>query len=187
MLVMALAILLWMLFVPFNMNIALREDGQFKIPHLPFKEGTLMLEYADMQPQKFLITDQQLTAVVQNISGKYRGKPIHVTFTAVGFFPVDTTLTIRKSLEIVFRHDDSKAFIFGHIIDAQDGKPLSGVEVQVQNIIAISDPSGYFRLDIPFAQQDKVQTLKATKSGYKMWSGTYEPSSTNGWDIVMEK
>ncbi|MBP1673653.1 MAG: hypothetical protein H6Q25_1468 [Bacteroidetes bacterium] len=180
------ALFTWMYFSPFNMKIMFHEDSSYKIPALPFEDGTLTISFEDMKTQTFRITKENLSCIIPEIEQKYRGEQAHIRFKADRFQTIDTIIKIQKNLNFSIKHDQSLSCIFGTVISAIDGKPIPDVKIQVQDIQVQTDPTGYFKIQIPFSKQNKIQTLKASKEGYQLWRGTYEPSLTNGWDIVLQ-
>lgn len=176
----------WWFLNPINMRISLNEDPQYKIPSLPFEEGKLTFSYADMKTQTFNITKEKMAFVVSEIDQKYHGSKAHIRFEANRYQTIDTTITIQKEINLTIRHDETLSRIFGTVISSKNGLPVSNVQVNVQDIKTTTDKSGNFIIEIPVSKQNRTQTLKAYKEGYQLWSGTYEPSLTNGWDIVLE-
>ena len=180
------ALFTWLYVTPFNMKILLTEDPQYKIPSLPFEKGTLKITFTDMKTQTFELTKENMSCVVNEIEHKYRGSKAHIQFEADRFLTIDTLIQIQKNLQLLISHDQSLSRIFGTVISAEDGLPLSDVIVSVQDFTTKTDHAGNFKINIPYTKQKKTQTLKVYKEGYQFWSGTYEPSLTNGWDIVLE-
>lgn len=176
----------WIYVTPFNMNIMLQEDPITKIPSLPFEKGTLKITFADLKTQTFEVTKENMTFVVNEIEHKYLGSNAHIQFEANRYQTIDTIIQIQKNLQLLIRHDQSLSRIFGTVISAEDGLPLANVQINVLDIKTITDQCGNFTISIPSSKQNKTQNLKAYKEGYQLWSGTYEPSLTNGWNIVLE-
>lgn len=174
-------------FLPFNMKVNLRENPVYRIPDLPLKNGRISIDYGSQNQQVFILTENQKDIVIPDIPIKYRNTEAHLVFEAEGFETIDTILLMNKTVDITYRHNSQFAKIFGIVVDSQDGQCLSGVTIKVQNLTVLTDEHGYFSIDIPYAQQKQVQTLSANKSGYALWMGTYEPSNSNPWNIVLEK
>ena len=173
-------------FSPFNMSVNLNEDPDYQIPELPLQTGTLSITYGNSNTMNFEVSKNQNHFVVPDIPHKFKEQKAHLHFEAAGFVPIDTFVTIGKSIDIRYRHDNRFSKIFGFVIDSRDGRCLDNVTIKVQNLTATTDKSGRFLIEIPFSQQKPEQQASAYKDGYTLWLGTYEPSETEPWQIVLE-
>lgn len=65
-----------------------------------------------------------------------------------------------------------KTLILGHIFDKEEGIPLEGVKIYLENIVYESDVEGYFEIEVPsfgFSYGEEIPTLNIhfSKNGYK--------------------
>lgn len=183
----ALLIALWLIryLSPIDMQILVLENTDYQIPNMPLETAELRVSYSSMQPQLFNLTDKNQTAFLNNIHHKYKRDKVHIIFRAEGYQTIDTTVKIDKQVDLYIRRDNSLSLVFGSIIDGKTGRPVEGVEVSIQDLKTATDASGKFGLNIPFSKQKKAQRLQAYKHGYQLWTGTYQPSQTNAWEIVI--
>lgn len=177
----------WMFFAPFNVNINLYENSTYRIPDLPLVTGSLTVNYNDSGDKVFKISENQKRVVLLDIPHQYRNEKAHIRFEAAGFITIDTFAALNKNIDLRYRHDNRLSKVFGVVIDSRDGKSLAGVTVKIQNLTATTDETGYFCIDIPYSLQKPEQQASAYKKGYVLWLGTYEPSATTPWHIVLEK
>lgn len=175
------------LFMPFNMKINLHENLAYQIPDMPLKKGKITVNYGSQNPQAFMLSENQKDIVISDIPLRYRNSEVHLVFEAEGFETIDTVLSMNRTVDINYRHNSRLAKIFGIVVDSRNGQCLSGVMIKVQDITVLTDEHGCFSIDIPYARQKQVQTLCASKNGYVLWTGTYEPSNGTPWNIVLEK
>jgi len=178
---------LWSFLRPFPMKIAFSEDAQYAIKTLPFTEGTVTLSYGTQPSQNYTVTNKDMNVVLNDIAPKYKGKEVRVQFAAIGYLPIDTVLSIQRQQKILIRRDNSLGRIFGTVLSASDGQPVVGVQIKVLDQTAATDKTGSFSIEIPYNEQNSVQTLTAYKDGYEIWRGTYEPSQEHPWEIVLRK
>ncbi|MDD2576394.1 MAG: hypothetical protein PHV76_02700 [Bacteroidales bacterium] len=176
---------LWRFFTPINMRISLLEDKNYKIPSMLFEKGVLSLSYANMQEEKYNLSSDTKSIVSNDINYKYKNEKAHIVFSAKGYQTIDTVIKINKTINLPLRRDNSLSIVFGHIIDASTNKPIEGVSLFLQDISTKSGALGKFEIDIPFNKQFPSQRLIAQKKGYQRWVGTYQPSQTNPWEIVL--
>lgn len=70
--------------------------------------------------------------------------------------------------------------ILGYVVDAHDWQALSGVQLQMSEVRAVTDKKGYFALQVPVPRQDGeaslLEDLVFERSGYKqhvLWNLIY--------------
>lgn len=178
---------LWRVSTPLQMRINVVEDKNFNIPALPFTEGTLSCEYADNAVQVVKVDAGSPTVFLNDIPYKYRKKPVHVVFDAVGYQPVDTLVKVQKSFTLGLKRNNELGVVFGRVVDFETEQPVAGAMVKLQDLTDTTDAFGQFRIEIPFSRQDKTQRVTVVKDGYNIWDGLYRPSATDPWIITMNK
>ena len=169
-----------------DMTVRIDEDQAASIPSLPFRQGTLEVQYGDGEAQTFPLDDQHREAVIKGIHSKYRGEPARIRFTAQGYEAIDTVLPIASSIPIAIRRNNDLRNIFGSVTD-EAGHPLPGVTLTVQDISVQSDEAGNFNLEIPRDKQAEEQLLTAFKPGYQRWTFTAPVMPNVPWTIVLKK
>lgn len=172
-------------FSPIDMKIFIMEDSEKKISSIPFKSGKITVQYEDLKPEIFDICTKNLIAIVDEISYKNKNGNAHIIFQSDGYETIDTIIKIKKIINLTICRDNSLSKVFGTIIDGRTGLPTKDVKITLQDISVLSNKEGHFNIDIPFSKQRKVQRLQAYKAGYQLWTGSYEPSNTNAWEIVL--
>lgn len=179
-------VICWCVFKPLDVKINVMEDPDFAIPSLPFETGSITYSINGNEPVKVPVDKGNMTTLIENISFGDKYKTMHVIFESSGYQTVDTMMKMRKSLTLPLRRDNSLGVIFGNVIDEQ-GRPVAGATVIVQDIKTLTDGTGSFRIDIPMTKQMESQRMTIYKDGFELWSGTYRPSSTCGWDVVLRE
>lgn len=176
----------WLVFKPLDVKVNVAEDPAFAIPSLPFETGSITYSINGNEPVKVPVNRTDKTILIENISFGDKYKTMHVIFESSGYQTVDTTLKIKKSLTLPLRRDNSLGVIFGNVIDGL-GRPVAGAAVTVQDIKTLTDETDSFRIDIPMKKQMESQRMTICKEGFELWSGTYRPSSTCGWNVVLRQ
>lgn len=180
------AIACWLVFKPLDVKVTVAEDPAFAIPSLPFETGIITYSINGKEPVRVPVNRTNMTVLIENISFGDKYKTMHVVFESDGYQTVDTTMEVRKSLTVPLRRDNSLGVIFGNVIDEQ-GNPVAGATVTVQDIRTTTDETGGFRIDIPMAKQLESQRMTIYKDGFELWTGTYRPSCTCGWNVVLRQ
>ena len=178
---------LWRVSTPLQMKINVTENKDYSIPSLPFTEGTLQCEYADNAVQTLKLGADNATVFLNEIPYKYRNSEVHVVFEADGYQTIDTVVNVQKSLNLSLKRNNDLGMVFGRVVDFETEQPLEGATVTLQDMTMQTDAFGQFRIEIPFAKQNKTQRVQVTKDGYQVWEGLYRPSATDPWYITLEK
>lgn len=178
---------LWRMSTPLQMKINITENKDYSIPALPFKEGMLQCEYADNAVQTIRVGADNATVFLNEIPYKYRHSDVHVSFVADGYQTIDTVVKVQKSLTLSLKRNNELGVVKGRIMDFETEQPIEGATVTLQDMTVTTDRFGQFRIDIPFAKQDKTQRVTVTKDGYQLWEGLYRPSASDPWYIILTK
>ena len=156
--------------------LTVRLDNQTPNPELDkgFKEANLILSYGGKADTQSIVNETTFKGIPAN----YGKEAVSLKFTAEGFYTIDTTVVLNKEAFILpIRRDDTYARMMGIITD-EDGNPLAGATVSIQNMAETTNAQGQFSLDIPFEKQRKQQRLSVTKAGFKPWD-RFEPVFPN--------
>lgn len=182
-----LGFILWRTSTPLQMKINVVEDKECRIPALPFTEGTLKCEYADNALQTFSVKADNVTVFLNEIPYKYRNADVHVVFEAEGYRPIDTIVKVQKALSLSMKRNSDLGVVCGRVVDFETEQAIDGATVVLQDMTTQTDAFGRFKIEIPFAKQDKTQRVTITKEGYQIWEGLYRPSATDPWHVVLMK
>ena len=178
---------LWRVSTPLQMKINVTEDKNYSIPSLPFTEGTLQCEYADNAVQTLKVAASNATVFLNEIPYKYRNSDVHVVFEAEGYQSIDTVVKVQKALSLSLKRNNDLGVVFGRVVDFETEQPVEGASVTLQDMTVLTDALGQFRIEIPFAKQNKTQRVQVTNDGYQVWEGMYRPSATEPWYVVLSK
>lgn len=177
----------WRVSTPLQMKINVSENKDYSIPSLPFTEGTLQCEYADNAVQTIKVGADNATAFLNEIPYKYRNSDVHVVFDAEGYRTIDTVVKVQKSLSLSLKRNNDLGVVFGRVVDFETEQPIEGATISLQDMTVQTDAFGQFKIEIPFAKQDKTQRVRVTKEGYHLWEGMYRPSATDPWYVVLSR
>ena len=179
------AFMLWRTNTPLHMKVNVTEDTNYSIPALPFTQGSLQCEYADNALQTFTLTADNPTIFLDDIDYRYRKSDVHIVFSADGYQTIDTVVAVQEAFALNIRRNNDLGTVFGQVIDFNTSLPIENATIKLQDMTATTDAFGQFRIEIPFARQDKVQRVQAMKDGYPVWVGFYRPSPTEPWIITL--
>lgn len=179
-------VICWLVFKPLDIKVNVAEDTEYSIPSLPFESGVVTYSINGNEPVKVPVNRTNTTILIENIPFGDKYKTMHLVLESSGYQTVDTTMKMKKSLTLPLRRDNSLGVIFGNVID-ELGTPVAGATVAVQDIRTTTDETGGFRIDIPMAKQLESQRMTIYKDGFELWTGTYRPSSTCGWNVVLRQ
>ena len=178
---------LWRVSTPLQMKVNVTENKDYSIPALPFMQGTLQCEYADNAVQTLKVGADNATVFLNEIPYKYRNSDVHIVFEADGYQPIDTIVKVQKSLNLNLKRNNDLGVVFGRVVDFETEQPVEGATVTLQDMTVQTDAFGQFKIEIPFAKQDKTQRVVVAKDGYQLWEGMYRPSPTDPWYVVLSK
>ena len=90
-------------------------------------------------------------------------------------------------MSLSLKRNNDLGVVFGRVVDFETEQPVEGATVTLQDMTVLTDALGQFRIEIPFAKQNKTQRVQVTKDGYQVWEGMYRPSATEPWYVVLSK
>lgn len=181
------ALLVWRLLTPLQMKVNITEDKAFAVPSLPFEGGTLECEYAGNALQRIAVSPDNRTVFLNDIPYRMKGSAVHLVFEAEGYQTIDTVVKAQRGVELCLRRNNDLGVVFGRVLDFGTGLPVEGATVSLLDFVATTDALGQFRIEIPYAKQDKAQRVLVSKEGYQTWDELYRPSATEPWLIGLEK
>ncbi|MBK9356575.1 MAG: toll/interleukin-1 receptor domain-containing protein [Bacteroidales bacterium] len=147
----------WYINKPFNMAVGLEEAA----PHshqLSFpRSGAIMTLAFDNQQLKDTLYNSSDYAVFHNLPAKLRRSKARLSFKAIGYIALDTSLIPGETQVIPVSRDASYfGIIQGMVRNGPDDRLMADVEVEVLQIKTRTDANGRFRLVIPLTLQDTV-------------------------------
>lgn len=169
-----------------DMNISVEEDASLAVPGLSLQEGMLRVSYGDGMEQEFPVDSRFRDFVVRDIHSKFRKKGVRIVFEASGYCRVDTLVPVSRQVNLTVRRDGTLGTLFGTII-GEDGAPLEGVAVTLQDMTVITDSNGNFLIEIPPRKQKLEQRVYAVRNGYERWDFTAPVSADVPWNIVLKR
>ena len=110
-----------------------------------------------------------ISVTASDIPGHFRGGKIDVSFNAVYYKQIDTSLRIgfgtvsRRKIEL--KRDDGFAVFAGEVMD-DEGKGISGVSVEIDGRRTETDSDGRFRIEFPVSEQSVTKPVRLEKEGY---------------------
>lgn len=132
---------------------------------LPLKSGQVLLYYGSKVDTVTTLSE----ATFKEIPAAFKGENLKLSFSALGFFSIDTTFIFNEAeISLPIKRDDTYAKITGYI-KSENGQALSAVRVMVLDLQTLSDGSGKFELTIPFEKQSTEQRIMAHYDGFQDW------------------
>ena len=184
MVIVGLFLLAYNLWQPSFIQIELKEQ----IPtNLQFKEGTLSVNYADIN-HTFKISELEKPVEIKGIGSKYRWfNKFRIKFEAPGYITTDTLLQYSEHITISVRRDMSAGILKGTITD-ENRFPICGATVKVLEYSSETDNKGYFHIEIPLQQQTNNYRVTVIKEGFDIWDYSgIAPSGSEYIQIVLHK
>ena len=108
-------------------------------------------------------------------------------FESDGYQSIDTIVDVQKTFNLSVRRNGDLGVVFGRVADFETEQPVANATVTLQDLTATTDAYGQFRIEIPFAKQDKTQRVTVAKDGYQLWAGLYRPSPTEPWIVFLSR
>lgn len=164
----AMAVGAWWISQPFDAHVSFIEtDGS--IQTLPPIKSVIVSLTLDNETKTDTIAALNEPLTFANIPRRFLGKSarIHVEcFDNTGykaFLPLDTLIVLNKRVELHLKRD---AELYGTInfeIDNAAGVPMSGVEVTIAGVNAVSDKNGKVSLRIPIEKQNVIYQIRCNR------------------------
>ena len=123
----------------------------------------------------------------KGIPSKFRNKEILIIVDAEGFevaIPNKRYIISGESIYVEVRQSDS--LFSGTVIDT-NLNPIEGVNVNIGNIMKMTDKNGTFRINIPSEIKKKQMLFVAKKPGYRTESGFIYTDSKKEVEIILSE
>lgn len=158
-LVIALLIATWLLNRPQDVQVSLVPAG-VQNEYLPKAYEAEVILHLEQEDVPLTLTDQQPAGTFFDIPARLMGKPARLTLTCRDYLPLDTTLTLSRTLQLPLARDPE---VYGHIeaslFSASKEEMLAGVRLTVAGRELVTDADGSFVLDIPLEEQRKAYPI----------------------------
>lgn len=151
----------WVTNQPVDVQVRLNETSVHNENLPPLKDAVLTLAL-DNKTEVDTLRTLDGSVVFKNIPHKFLNKPVHVTVACRDFLPVDTLVTLTKTLRLAIARDET---VYGNIrfriYSPATEKYLSGVVVTIDGHTVTSDENGCVTLTIPLENQRKAYPMSA--------------------------
>jgi hypothetical protein len=154
-------------------------------PYLPTPDSLKVLLTLDNEEKLLVLTETDGTGSYKNLPGRFANQEVRLTFTAEGFEPVDTVVTLQRKgvVNINIHRNDTYGVLAGTIID-EDGEPVSGATVEAEGMTCTSQADGTFKLHIPIEKQRPCPFVRISKAGYQTEEYTRQGVGLN-WQVML--
>lgn len=168
------ASVMYMFAVPVSLSIRLVDDDH-SLP-LPGKASLRI------GGSEYPLSGPGVSVTASDIPGHFRGGKIDVSFNAVYYRQIDTSLRVGLGTvsrrELKLKRDGSFAVFAGKVMD-DEGKGISGVSVEIDGRRTETDSDGRFRIEFPVSEQSVTKPVRLEKEGYVTVSREDEPPGRN--------
>jgi len=166
--------LLYFFAIPISLTIEIHDD----IHHLPLPEGAILMVNNAEYPTDRLDT----TFTIRNLPGYYRGGTLPVKLLAKWYKPVDENIPIgwgiKSYLTKTLQRDETFSEFSGRVID-EDGCPVVGATLYIENQGTTTDNDGHFSLIFSIEEQSETKEIHIGKDGFNDYVREDECPSRN--------
>lgn len=156
------AMLVYWMAIPLVLTVKLKDDLH-SLPEMT--EGIL-----NVNGVSYSFSSPNSEIKVQHIPGNNRGHYLPIELYIDRFYTpvkdsVHMTAGIHHTHSIQLKRDNTYE-TFAGIITSEDGIPICGATVSVQNKNTITDSKGYFTISFPLAEQSEYKRVEIVSEGY---------------------
>lgn len=154
---------------------------------LPTPDSLKVVLTLDNEEKTLVLTEMGRTGTYKNLPGRFANQEARLTFEAEGYEPVDTVVILQRNEGVVLNihRDDTYGVLAGTIRDEQ-GQPVSGATVEVEDMTCTSQEDGSFKLHIPIEKQKPCPHVCISKEGYQTEVYTHQVVGRN-WHVMLLK
>lgn len=135
-------------------------------PNLPPMENAIVTMILNEEIKSDTIIREGDNAVFVNIPHKYIGEKVKITFACKDYNPLDTIVTLTKTVSLKIKRDPN---IYGNvrteIWDFANNRPIINTTVWIDNFKANSDNEGIVILNIPLRSQRPRYQIRIPEYG----------------------
>ena len=154
--------LLYYFAIPISMTIEIHDDKH----HLPLPEGAVLVVNDAEYPMDRLDT----TLIINNLPGYFRGRTLPLKLLAKWYKPVNEHIPIGWGIDSYFtetlQRDETFSEFSGRVID-EDGCPVVGATLYIENQETITDNEGHFSFAFSVEEQSETKEIRIGKDGFK--------------------
>jgi len=172
---------------PYDATFFLKPNPIIKLqadyPAPVFKEGELSVFIGNKEERKQILDQGEVNfkQLIASSKGEKAAVQLHLKYWKSEL----DTVPLDKTIHLNLIPDGSLSLIYGNV-KTKNGLPIPNAHVSVGiGIGCVTDPSGYFKMELPFGLQKEYYNLSVTKEGFKPYMAEYRPVSGN-IDIRME-
>ena len=144
---------------PVDVSISLNETS-YHNPNLPPMENAVVTMILNEEIKTDTIFREGDKAVFMNIPHKYIGKKVKFTFACKDYIPLDTIVTLTKTVSLKIKRDPE---VYGNIMKKLwNWKTESGVgntQVEINGQLTESDEEGLVCIKIPLSEQNEYYII----------------------------
>ena len=160
--VLAALIGVWVTNQPVDVEVRLNEASVHNSNLPPLKDAIVTLTL-DNETKTDTVRSIETTTTFTNIPQRYINKEVHVRMECRDFMPLDTTLTLTKTVTLNIRRDPK---VYGDIhfrlwnTEAEMG--IANATIGIAGQEAVSDANGRISLTIPMELQQRAYRITST-------------------------
>lgn len=166
--------LLYFFAIPISLTIEIHDDKH----HLPLPEGAVLL----VNGAEYLMDRLDTTLTIYNLPGYYRGRTLQIRLISKWYKPVNEDVPIGWGINSLFEkvllRDNTFSTFSGKVIE-DDGHPVVGATLYIENQETITDNDGRFSLTFSVKDQSETKEICIRKNGYKDYVREDECPDTN--------
>ena len=146
----------WLKNQPIDVGVRLNETSVHNSELPPLKEAVVTMALEN-ETKTDTIRALDTSVIFANIPHCFIGKEVRIAVACPDYLPLDTTVTLTSDVVLNVRRDPTTyGYVRFRLWNANTETPLSGVEVEVAGLTAMSDTEGRVTLYVPLEKQQKA-------------------------------
>lgn len=154
---------------------------------LPAPDSLKVALMLDNEEKPLVLKESNGTATYKNLPGRFANQQARLTFYADGYESVDTIVNLERDgeVQVNIHRDNTYGVLAGTVMD-EDGNALGGASIEVEGLVATSNPDGTFELNIPIERQKPYPHVRISKQGFQTEKFTKQSVGRN-WMVLMRR
>ena len=154
---------------------------------LPAPDSLKVALMLDNEEKPLVLKESDGTATYKNLPGRFANQQVRLTFSADGYESVDTIVNLERDgeVQVNIHRDNTYGVLAGTVMD-EDGNALGGASIEVEGLVATSNPDGTFELNIPIERQKPYPHVRISKQGFQTEKFTKQSVGRN-WMVLMRR
>lgn len=155
--------------------------------NLPTPDSLKVALMLDNEEKPLVLKESNGTATYKNLPGRFANQQARLTFSADGYESVDTIVNLERDgeVQVNIHRDNTYGVLAGTVMD-EDGNALGGASIEVEGLVATSNPDGTFELNIPIERQKPYPHVRISKQGFQTEEFTKQSVGRN-WMVLMRR